>query len=84
MAAILRTAISNWFPWMEIFKFLKRWFNNNIQFGSGNGLAPNRRQAIILTNDGLAYRWVHASLIPNEFRVNEAVSICKYFATNAW
>ena len=35
--------------------------------GSDNGLAPDRRQAIIWNNGGLIYRRLYASLGVNEF-----------------
>ena len=35
--------------------------------GSDNGLAPNRRQVIIWTDDGLVYWCIYASLGLNEF-----------------
>ena len=37
-----------------------------VTIGSDNGLAPNRRQAIIWTNDGLIYWHIYASLSLNE------------------
>ena len=60
MAAILLTIVSNAFPWRKIFEFrlkfhwsLSQWSNwQNASTGSDNGLAPDRRQAIIWTNDG--------------------------------
>ena len=39
---------------------------NIIIIGLDNGLAPNRRQAIIWTNDGLDYWCIYASLGLNE------------------
>ena len=56
--AILQTTLSNTFFWMEIFQIRLRFHWNlflmvqNSSMGSNNGLAPNRRQAIIGTNDG--------------------------------
>ena len=44
---------------------------SNWQYGSissDNGLAPNRRQAIIWTNDGIGYWCIYASLSLNELR----------------
>ena len=38
-----------------------------VVIGSDNGLAPNRQQAIIITNDGLVYWGIYASLGPNEY-----------------
>ena len=44
-----------------------QWFNLPwVCIGSDNGLAPNRRQAIILANDGLEHRRISASLHLNE------------------
>ena len=73
MVAISLTAFSNAFSWMKSSVF---WFNftevcswafdwQYVSIGSGNGLAPNRWQAIIWTNDGLVYfvtwpQWVNA------------------------
>ena len=39
-----------------------QWSNwQNVTIGSDNGLAPNRRQAIIWTNNGLVYRGIYTS-----------------------
>ena len=47
--------------------------------GSDNGLAANRRQAIIWTDDGLVYWRIHVSLGLNEFRPPGVVlSLYKY------
>ena len=60
MDAISRTTFLNAFSWMKTFeypinnslKFVPKGPINNIPaFGSDNGLAPTRRQAIIWTND---------------------------------
>ena len=40
--------------------------NNMPAFGSGNALAPTRRQVIIWTNNGQVDRRIHASLALNE------------------
>ena len=40
--------------------------------GSDNGLAPNRRQAIIWTNDDLVHWRIHASLGLNELLITKA------------
>ena len=43
---------SNWY----LIEICSSWFNwQCVVIGSDNGLAPNRRQAIIWTNDGLVY-----------------------------
>ena len=47
-------------------------FGSNLQYviiGSDNGLAPNRRQAIIWTNDGLVYWRIYASVGLDELSV---------------
>ena len=73
MALISQTTFSNAFPWMEIFKFQLRfqvclkWSNwQYSSIGSDIGLAPNRRQAIIWSNDVLGCRFIYASLGLNE------------------
>ena len=65
MADILQTAISNAWFLMQMFEFrleLSRNIFPGIQLkfiiGSGNGLVPNRRQAIICTNGDPALRRV--------------------------
>ena len=71
MAAILHTFLFP-FPWMKTFKWnvteicppVFDWWYSSI--GSDNGLAPNKRQAIIWTNDGRFYWRMHASLSLNE------------------
>ena len=56
MATIAQTMISNAFLWMKILYFVElHWslLGSNEQYSSiglNNGLAPNRRQAIIGTN----------------------------------
>ena len=42
--------------------------NNKATFGSGNGLAPKRRQAIIWTNADPVHRRIYAALGGNEFK----------------
>ena len=64
--ATLQMTFSSWVSWMKIIIF-HRFFpqgsiNDNPAFGSDNGLAPNRRQAIICTNDALVYWRTYASL----------------------
>ena len=77
MVAISQMTFSNAFSWMKMFKF---WLNftevcsqgSNWQYskiGSDNGLAPNKRQAIIWTNDALGCRRINASLGLNELRI---------------
>ena len=72
MAAISQTTFSNVFSRMKILELrLKfRWSLSNWQYsstGSGNGLAPPRREAIIWTDGGLFYWRVYASLCHNKF-----------------
>ena len=63
MATILQTTFSSAFPWIKTFDFQLQFHRNkylgsNCQYsniGSDSGLALNRRQAIIWTNDGLGY-----------------------------
>ena len=74
MALISKTTYSNAFSWIKMFIF---WSNiteicsqgSNQQYtsiGSDNGLAPNRRQAIISNNaDPVCWR-IYVSLGPNE------------------
>ena len=75
MAAIFQTTFSNAFSWMKMYAF---WLQILLKFcslesnrqnsiiGSDNGLVPNRRQAIILTNNGLGFWRIYASLGLNE------------------
>ena len=42
--------------------------SQHARIGSDNGLAPNRRQAIIWTNYGLGYWRIYAPFALNEFR----------------
>ena len=61
MAAIFQTMFSNGFSWIKMheFRLTFHWslfLGSNQQYaniGSGNGLAPTRRKAIIGINDGL-------------------------------
>ena len=71
MATILQMTYSSAFPWMKTLEFFtgicslgSNWQYGSI--GSDNGLAPNRWQAIIWSNDGMFYWCIHASLGPNE------------------
>ena len=60
MAAIHKTTFPNTFAWMKMYKLRLKFHwglsqGSNQQYlniGSGNGLAPSRRQAIIWTSDG--------------------------------
>ena len=58
--------ISNSLSWTAITweeNFTEQGFNyNNLNIGPDNGLVPNRRQAIIYTNNGLVYWRIYASL----------------------
>ena len=71
MAAISQTIFYNTFSWIKMLKFpLKKsteicsqgsnWQHSST--GLDNGLAPNRRQAIIWTNDVLGCRRIYGSL----------------------
>ena len=76
MATISQTTFSNAFSWMKISEFrlkfhqslfLKaqlKWYSS---IGSDNGLAPNRRQAIIWTNDSPIHGRIYAAWKGNEF-----------------
>ena len=74
MAAISRMTFPSAFPWMKFLNFNYNFtemcfFVSNWQYGgigSDNGLALNRRQAIIWTNDGLGYWCIYVSLSLNE------------------
>ena len=95
MVAILQTTFSNTFSWMEMFWFPlifqvysegSNW--QYISIGLDNGLAPNRRQAIIWTNDGLIYWCIYASLGLNELRfagtsITKTTKICYFKINNA-
>ena len=75
MAAISQMTFSNAFRelkdsichsnFMETCSQVSNW--QYISIGSGNGLAPNRRQAIIWTDVGLSYWRVYASPGLNEY-----------------
>ena len=74
MAEIFQTIVSNVFSWMKMYEFRLRFHEvysqgSNWQYssiGSGNGLAPSRRQAIIWTDDGIVYWRIYASLSLND------------------
>ena len=74
MAAISQMTFSHSFLWMKMFKF--HWsLLPGVQLtissiGWDNGLAPNRRQAIIWTNDVLGCRRIYAFLGLNELKEN--------------
>ena len=69
MAAISQTTFPNAFSWMKILdldsnslKFVpKPHIDNKISIGLGNGLAPNRRQAINWINNDPVHRRIYAS-----------------------
>ena len=44
--------------------------------GSGNGLAPDRREAIIWTNDNLVYWRTYASLSRDELKAQPVSQVC--------
>ena len=84
MAAIFQTAFSNAFSWMKMFEFRLKFHWSLFlkvqltifQHGSDNDFAPNRRQAIIWTNDDPVHRRIYASLGLNELTtVKTAVEI---------
>ena len=74
MVEILQTTFSNAFlewQYMNVGESFTEVYSlgSNLQYGSigsDNGLAPNRRQAIIWTNVGMLYRRIYASLGLNE------------------
>ena len=75
MTAIFQTTSSNVLSWMKMYEFRLRFhfcsWGSNQQYssiGSGNGLAPVRRQAIAWTNNGLVYWRIYASLGLNELK----------------
>ena len=75
MAAILQKILFDAFPWMNSFlilikisqKYVPKVSTDNNP-GLDNGLAPNRRQAIIWTNAGLFHGRIYTSLGLNELR----------------
>ena len=75
MAAISQTIYSNVFHKILNFNYnfteiWSLWFNWQYgSIGSDNGLAPDRRQAIIWTNDGLCQWRIYASLGLNELYI---------------
>ena len=78
MAAISQTTFSDVVLWKKMFKFRLKFHwsvfpNSNWQspsIASDNGLAPNRRQAIIWANAVLCCRRIYASLGLNELKRN--------------
>ena len=77
MAAVFQTTFSSAFSWMKMYEFRLRFYwslfprvqltiSQAPSIVSDNGLAPNRRQAIIWSNDGLISRRIYASLGLNE------------------
>ena len=90
MAAISQAIFSSLFSCMKIFVFWLqyRWeLPQRVQLtkhsiGSDNRLAPNRRQAIIGSNDGLFYWRIYASLGLDELKtVNYDI---QYFCHTLW
>ena len=71
MYDIFHTTFPNAFFWMQIFEFRIQFDRSvflrvqltTIQHWFGNFLAPNRRQAIIWTNDSLGWWRIYASLV---------------------
>ena len=61
MAVISQTTFSNAF-FNENVKISIKISLHVVNIGLHNGLAPDRRQVIIWTNDGLGYRRIYASL----------------------
>ena len=92
MAAMSQTTFSS--AWMVTFNFEKKFteicsLQSTWQYGSigpDNGLAPNRRQTIICSNDGLGDWRIYASLGRNElnhrigvmgvFKVSRIIKCC--------
>ena len=61
MAAISQKQISNQLPWMKwSYQFCSS--QQQVVFGSDNGLAANSRQIIILSNNDLVYWRIYESL----------------------
>ena len=62
---------------------MSQWFNafrpkgQYALIGSDNGLAPNRRQAIIWTNDGIVYWRIYASPGHNELTEDGEIRLVK-------
>ena len=75
MANIFQKTFSIAFSWMKIFDFRLKFYWSlflRVQYAiivSDNGLAPNRRQAIIWTNVGLGCLCIYASLGLNELMI---------------
>ena len=84
MAVISQTIFSYAFSWMKSLSFWLKFhwslfLRSNWQYpniGLDNGLAPNRRQAIILTNNADAIHWrIHAALGGDELSDLNLVSV---------
>ena len=73
MAGNLETIFSNGNIWISIRISLILIPNAPISNKQANGLVPDRRQAIIWTNDGLVYWPIYTSLGLNEFLENTIV-----------
>ena len=71
-----QTIFSNAFSWVQTFDFQNHFMEicslgsnwQHVIIGSDNGLAQNRRQAIIWTNDGLVNMRIYASLSLKELK----------------
>ena len=46
----------------------------DVSIGSGNGMSPNRRQAITLTNADSVHRLIHAALGEDELTIYSLVA----------
>ena len=87
MAHIEQTILLNVFYWIKnLLSYLDLngvycwWFNlQDAIIGSGNGLAPNRRQAIIWTHDDLVHWRINAPL-----SLNGLVKIAIWIVTAIW
>ena len=83
VSGIIQTTLSNVFSWIKMFEFriqfdwslFPRVQLKQYSIGSDNDLVPNRRQAIIWTNDGLSWWRICVSLGLNEsmFHVMEHI-----------
>ena len=102
MAAIIQMTFSNAFLWWKCMNFDYNFTEvcsqgSSLQYsiiGLDNGLAPNRRQAIIWTNDGLCFCHIYASLGLNELKFHRlprckkvtyaCTSLCTHFIDSMW
>ena len=86
LSAKLQTISSDAFLWMKSFLFWLKFHRSlflRVQltitqhwFGWDNGLAPNRRQAIIWTNAGLIHWRIYAALGGDELRIMGLTPSC--------